>query len=76
VYNYPYDSWGSCHDLGNNGATFLLHNLFDQTLDTGNDHFFLADTSKTTVTLDLKGNYHVNRLKVYPTRGFLTKFKV
>ena len=74
VYNtYPIYS---CHSAPNSGSTYLLQYLFDQTLHTSVDQFFLAADSTTTLTLDLKGDFHVNRLKIFPNALYPTKFKV
>ncbi|KAL8620480.1 hypothetical protein ACOMHN_056872 [Nucella lapillus] len=58
------------------GSTYLLPYLFDQTLHSDPTHFFMADSSATTLTLDLKEDHYVNRLRVFPVRQFPTKFKI
>ena len=75
VYNYS-PSLYSCHPNPNSGSTYLLQYLFDQTLHTSVDQFFLAAESTTTLTLDLKGDYYVNRVKIFPNALYPTKFKV
>lgn len=74
IYNYGY-VW-PCQQAPNSASTYLLQYLFDQTLHTDPDHFFLAATGTATLHLNLKRDYLVNTIKIYPNQVFPTKFKV
>ena len=76
VYNYNPSYSHTCRTAPNSGGTYLLQHLFDQTLHTSTDQFFMAATDTTTLTLDLKGDRRVNRVKVFPNGLYPTKFKV
>lgn len=74
VYNY--DSDRTCQQAPNSARTYLLQYLFDQTLHTDPDHFFLAATPTATLHLNLQRDFLVNTIKIYPNQVFPTKFKV
>ncbi|XP_038052472.1 uncharacterized protein LOC119725183 [Patiria miniata] len=72
VYNRNPHYYG----LPNDGTSYILHYLFDQTLNNDIHQYFLSTSSSTTITINLKAEYFVNTIRVYPVCSFPTKFKV
>ena len=60
----------------NDGTSYLIHYLFDQTLNNDFHQYFLSDSASTTITINLQAEYFVNTIRVFPVCKFPTQFKV
>lgn len=67
VYNRNHHYYSNPND----GSSYLIHYLFDQTLGDNIYQYFLSESASTTVTINLQDNYFINTVRVYPT-GALT----
>lgn len=68
--------YSNCYYMNNDATYHLLQNLFDQTLDDSYNKAFLANGKHATITLELGGTYVLNRLRIFPSCEFPTRFKV
>ncbi|KAK3576661.1 hypothetical protein CHS0354_004945 [Potamilus streckersoni] len=74
VYDCNLPSW--C-PYSNDGASYLLANLFDQTLGSHPHQYFMAWSSMTTITITLNRSYFINKIKIYPINSSIrTKFQI
>ena len=64
------------YGLQNDGTSYLLHYLFDQTLNNDIHQYFLSSSSSVTLTINLQAEYFINTIRVYPVCQFPTRFKV
>ena len=76
VYNYHQSGSWCPNPIPNNGRTYLLGYLFDQTLHNDPYQYFMAGARTTTLTIQLDKSYFINTVRVYPNKDFPTKFKV
>ncbi|XP_033640829.1 uncharacterized protein LOC117301055 [Asterias rubens] len=60
----------------NDGTSYLIHYLFDQTLNDDFHQYFLSHDASTTLTINLEDDYFINTVRVYPVCRFPTRFKV
>lgn len=56
--------------------SYLVMNMFDQTLKNEKHQYYLADASSFTLTITLTGTKFINRIKIYPTVEYPSQFKV
>ncbi|XP_060557569.1 uncharacterized protein LOC132717977, partial [Ruditapes philippinarum] len=55
---------------------YRLHHMFDHTMGSSWTDFFMARAGSAKVTITLNQQMYINKIKIYPTIGYSTKFKV
>ena len=59
-----------------NSAYYHLSHMFDNSINYDPTQYYLANSGQATVTVSLNQTFFINNIRVYPTKGFPSKFKV